>query len=336
MARVAHSFPVHAILPALKRMRFSSRGWRSLQHISVDAQIIQVSAQGILLSEFPQPSNGFRQRLIWVDAVSGRVSHLVAFPLGEEARAAVVSGHFLVYAEGAFKNGTYHFVSVENLASHRTYRVTAVPAASYSVGPLQGLAIQRQTVYWLSTLLTPEGLVSRIYQENLTSRTSKIIVSDSQSVSGSLVVGMSVAPRGLWMSVAAKTGGSLWYWSYRAHRIVRRIAVPQVPHWLYGANASAVVLSTDYSARPIETGVPYPVYAVEPQQRVAVQLTTAADPGGESSVSGNWVAIDGLGIHSELLNLKTKRFATFGVPEAVVGGGWIVLRSQDGIRWHRL
>ena len=336
LAHAQAFYPVRPLGPLTTQPQASSgKGWRSLR-LPAYAQVVQVGESGLLISEFPDSGDGFRQRIILVNPETGRTTLIKNLPAGAEAPAAAVGGHYLAYENALLRNGAYHAVTLLNWASAQGRPLLTLPASTYSVGPIRGLTIQGHTVYWLSTILTSQGLVSRVYRADLSRGRAHVVYSVQQKSSGTLLVAMAAGPDGLWLSADTTEGGSLWLWSYRARRIIRRIPVPHAPILLYGASPGGIVFSADYSAAPLNSAGPYPVYALNPIAHDVRMLTTRSDPGGLASVSGDWVAIDGLGIQSEVLNFKTHRRLVFAMPQAIVGGGWLVVRNHGGIHWRKL
>lgn len=336
-----HYFPVKVLPPRLRQVPVPRGEWRRLGNLPVNTQVQAVSRSAILLSTFPSAANGWRQRLSAVDPGTGAVTTLIHLPFGQEAPVSASDNHWLVYEDAAFKNGSYRTVVAENLKTHHLTVLLHLSLGTYSAGPISGMMVSGAHAYWLSTLVVPNaGLVSQVYAADLATGRIQVLMRLSARSTHTILLAMAPGSGGLWLS-ADRTGGTsgLWFWSLSRKRVTRKIAVPQAPELLYGANPFSVLFSANYSDAPSSSkgnASPYPLYALNFSEQKAVQVTSAVQPGEHASVDGSWVAVSGLGLQSALINLSARREMLFQAPQAELGGGWVVLRTSGGIRWRSL
>jgi hypothetical protein len=339
VSNLSEKLAQHAVPLSLK-----SRIWRVLKKVPIDAQVQEVTANVALIDVFPPANGPWPAGLDLLNLETGKVKDVVHVPTGQEAFPAAILGNWVVYENGRAGSGGYRTIVAKNMASGKSRPIFELPRLIYSAGSVQGLTIHGGRAYWLSNLVTPRGLVSRVYSDDLQTGHLKVLAQVNDSRQHRLMLAMAAAPNGLWVSVSA-TGaaaahhpGALWYLPWSGSGIGKQVIVWHAPTLLYGATNSAVIFSADYSPVPSSSvnPPPFPVYAADVAVRRVFQLTPRFSPGRVGSVAGSWVSIDAIGDQSIIVNLKTMRDMTLPLPQAVVGTNWVVLRGPNMITWTRL
>lgn len=336
--------PVQNLVGKLRPSTTRLGPWHTLTNLPLNTVVEGVTSHYLLLSVFPDPTNGWQERVYAVNLSTGKKRTILHLPVEYEASALALSGDWLVYADSLAMNGSYRSMKAINLTSHHTINLLTLPQGSYSVGNVKGLSVVGHMVYWLSTILTPAGLVSRVYADNLSTHHRAVVAWANQSSENNLFRSMVAGPQGLWISVAQNTNikndstGALWFWSFKRHQVTQRIPVFHALTTLYGAVARTVLFSGDYRAAKTSTANPgpFPVYALNVARGRNEQLTSSVNPGGIGAIDGPWVTVDGLGDHSQLMNLSNHTILSLPFPQSTVGGGWLVVRTAHRLEWQRL
>ncbi len=323
---------------------FPSSGWHSFSGISVNTQMVGLAPRRIVVSQYPDALNGWHQSVDVINPLNGSDKLLLRLPVEHEAAALAMNAKWFIYEDALASNGTYRSLVARNFMTGRSHTIFKLPLGTFSAGAVSGLTIHDGTAFWLANLVTPEGLIGRVYSFDLATGRLRIRLSTSDTTQHRLFLAMSSSARGLWISVAQPSknpqgpGGALWYWSYRAKIVTRHIPVWHPPTLLYGADATVVLFSSNPQRPPssLANPGPYPVYALDFGSKRMDQLTNAVNPGGSASLYQSWVAVNSVQDGSVLLNLNTRTRYMFAWPQAAVGGGWLVLRSADGLLWHTL
>ncbi|PSR21346.1 MAG: hypothetical protein C7B45_11230 [Sulfobacillus acidophilus] len=320
------------------------RAWHILKKVPIDAQVQEVTAHVALIDVFAPASGAWPAGLDLLNLATGKLKNVVRVPAGEDTPAAATAGNWVVYEDGRTGSDSYRMIVGHNVLTGKSYPIFKLPRQTYSAGNVQGLTIHGTRAYWLSNLLTPSGLVSRVYRDNLGTGQFKILAQVNDSRQHRLMLAMTAGPNGLWVSVAA-TGtvaahqpGALWYLPWTGDTFTTRVSVWHAPTLLYGATNAAVVFSADYGPRPSSSTnpPPFPVYADEVARHRVLQLTERVAPGRAGTVAGAWLSINAMGDKSLIVNLETMRDVILPFPQAVVGKDWVVLRGPSLIAWARL
>lgn len=307
----------------------------------------QVTAAGtnLLLNIFRSAGPKWRPGLYLANGQTGAVRTLVRFPSGYQAPAAASSQHWLVYELSPVVKSGYRQVMAKNLATGHVWPILTLPKTVYSAGDVRGLTIVGDRVYWLSNVLTLNGIESRVYLYNLAGHQLRLLLQENPKRQGVLFFGAASAPGGLWLSANVsrnintnQAAGALWFWSYASGRVTDRFPVFHAPNVLEGATADAVVFSANYSpagTSRVNPG-PFPTYAADWTTRRVEQLTSRANPGGAAMVDGADVVVDGMGMRSVLINLSRRTITYLPVPHAAALGPWLVYEQARSIVWERL
>ncbi len=337
-----HNYPpLTNVAGTLTPSRASLGPWHILPHLTPNDQLVGLSHHHLVMSIFPSPTNGWRQTLYLVNTRTGKSQTVLRLPFEHEASVVALSHGWLVYADALATNGSYRTVMAKSLHSQKTYTLLSLSPSSSSVGPVKGLSIVGHTAYWLSTLATPKGLISRVYRDNLTTRRLSVVASANQNTQRELFVALGSAPRGLFIAVArdhpqASSAGALWFRPYHRRAITGRIPLFQAPSRLDGVSAGTVLFSARYSPKMSSTvnAGAFPVYALNVPRRTTQQLTSTVNPGGSATVDGTWVAIGGLSDHSELVNWQNHTELKLPFPNVAIGQGWVVMRAGTDLKWQ--
>ena len=335
--------PLTNVAGRLTPSKVSLGPWHTLANLTPNDQLVGLSQNHLVMSIFPSPANGWRQTLYLVNARTGKSQTVLHLPFEHEATSVALSPDWLVYADALATNASYRTVMAKQLHSNKTYTLLSLTPSISSVGPVKGLSIVGNTAYWLSTLATPEGLISRVYRDNLTTRQLSVVASANQKTQNQLFVALRPAPRGLFIAVTRATNprkpssaGALWFKPYHRTIITECIPLFQAPSRLEGVSAGTVLFSTRYRPETSSTlnGGSFPVYALNVLHRTTQQLTSAVNPGGAVSVDGTWAAIDGLSDHSELVNWQNRTELSLPYPNVMIGHGWVVMRAGSTLQWQ--
>jgi hypothetical protein len=308
-------------------------------------QVEAATSQALLLVSYPTPSNGWHARISVLNPSNGTRRLMLAMPFEREPGTIALGGGWLVYTDASAVNGSYRSVDVEQLATQKRTTLQTVPEGTYSAGPIRGLTIIGNRAYWLSTWLTPDGLVSRVYTANLVTGRVRVVTGLNEASTHRLYLTMAPARGGFWLSVDQNTQttkpgtGALVFWSRAKGRITRKVPLFHAPTLLNGSRgALMVVFSANYHATEAADSNrgPFPWYALIRGRRTLRQVTAATNPGGVVTEDGSWLAVTGLGEHSELIDIKRGTVMPVSEPFIQVGGGWLIVRKPGGLRWHRL
>ncbi len=345
VGRAPHYFPVRNLGSRLKTT--------SLPQDALTRRVtglpygFQVTAAGtnLLLNIFRSAGPKWRPGLYLADGQTGAVRVLVRFPSGYQAPAAASSRNWLVYELSPVVKSGYRQVMAKNLATGHIWPILSLPKTVYSAGDVRGLTIVGDRAYWLSNLLTPNGIESRVYMYNLARHQLTRVLQENPKRQGVLFFGAASAPGGLWLSANVspsintdQAAGALWFLSYASGRITKRFPVFHAPNVLEGATTDAVVFSANYSpvgVSRVNPG-PFPTYVADWTARQVEQLTPRANPGGAAMVDGADVVVDGLGMRSVLINLSRRTITYLPVPNAAALGPWLVFEQARSIVWERL
>lgn len=340
-----HYFPVRNLASHLKTI--------SLSRTAVSHRLtglpygFRVTAAGtnLLLNIFRSAGPKWQPGFYLVNGGTGAVRPVVRFPEGFQSPQAASTQHWLVYELSQTVKSGYRQVMAQSLTTGRAWPILTLPQQVYSAGDVRGLTIVGDRAYWLSNLLTSNGIESRVYMYNLVRRHLSLLIQENPKRQGILFFGAAGTPQGLWLSAdvshevnASQTGGALWFWSYAAGRVTKRFPVFHAPNGLEGATQDAVVFSANYSAADtskVNPG-PFPTYAANWTARRVEQLTSRINPGGAALVDGSSVVIDGVGMQSVLINLSKRTITYLPVPHAAALGPWLVFENARSLSWERL
>lgn len=341
-----HYFPVSRLVSRLTKVGFqpSQPGWHTLSRLPLDATVDSVTTDGILVTTLHGSPPGWQSGLYWIHPSTGQVTPEVWFGPGQQADVVAMSQSWLVYEIGRTRQGGYSIVMAKNLATGVSWPILTLSPTVYSAGNIRGLVIRGNRAYWLSNVVGPEGLESRLYVYDFKARALRVLEQVRAKTDGLMFFDMVAAPHGLWISVnnsgnaGSAVNGSLWYWSLEQNRITRKIPVWHSPTLLYGASDNTVIFSANYRPAPTSRAnpAPYPLYADDWTTGRVYQLTSGVNPGGAASVDGPNVTVNGLGIESAMINLQHLTITFLPVPRAMVGGHWLVLQGPHSISWGPL
>ncbi|MCY0898046.1 MAG: hypothetical protein OWU33_03785 [Firmicutes bacterium] len=308
--------------------------------------INQVTSQGILFTIFPtfgMPMHGWKNGLYMVSPKSAKILAFVPVPLAWSVSSAALGGDWMVYALQGESRRLGFRIAATNWVRKSRDLLWQVPLNQRLLSPITDLVVLGHTAYWVANLATHRGVVSRLFAANLTTRRVSVVWQEYPKETGLMCFSMTSTPTGLWLSVGDLNrtrgpSGSLWFWSIPRHQVTTRIPLWHAPLFLYGATPEGPIFSanvSDTANGPARIGS-YPMYLANIRTHRLDQLTTPVNPGNLVTVDGATIAVAGMGISSELVNLRTASVSVLPVPDSEIGGGWLVEHLAHTMLWSPL
>lgn len=314
-----------------------------LSDLPVTYTVSDLTPQAILLTIGPaygMPTHGWNPGLYAIDAQTGRVLASVPVSLAWSVNSAAVGPDSVIYATTGASRRLAPRIQVFNWVRHSHDILWEVPRRQRLLSPITDVAVVGHMAYWTANLATPQGVVSRLYRGNLETGRVAVLWESYPKITGLMCFTMTSTPTGLWLSIGNLNSSNepisaLWFWSLTQERVTERVALWHAPTLLYGATPEGAVFSANVygPASAHAESPPYPVYLANVKTHQLDQLTSPVQPGDQVTVDGSTVAVSGLGLSSELVNVATFRAATVSVPFSLVGGGWLVEHKAHELLW---
>lgn len=334
-----NSLSVRSAFPEVREATIHPAGRLANLPISTIVQALGPGSAVFSVLADPADPSRWMPGLYELNFQTGHSTQLLRLTSREEIKRAAISGSWVAFELSSPKGSALKLL---NTTSHHCVTIFRPISPWSAVGEPMGLSFHDGSLYWVSNMTGPQGLVSRLYQYHLPSQRLTTPLTVSSNAMRRFVVAATPSANGLWLSVnedthatQTTTQGELWFWSYAHRRVTQRVSVPHAPVDLYGATDHNVIFSGNVTPLPASrrNPEPFPLYALNWSEHRVEQLTRRSNPGGQATVSPPYVSVNGLGLTSAVVNLQTMRAITLPTPRAAIGPGWLVWQSAHTLSW---